>query len=101
MNSSENNPVILFDGVCNYCNSWVNFYIRHDKKNKLKFEKELTPITVYISAAGLGIIGYVMGELTLGRQPHPLHWVAGLVGFGLGYLIGKLMVRRDGDFLGF
>jgi len=37
MNSSENNPVILFDGVCNYCNSWVNFYIRHDKKNKLRF----------------------------------------------------------------
>jgi len=75
--------------------------MKKHKKPKLKLEKELTPITVYISAAGLGIIGYVMGELTLGRQPHPLHWVAGLVGFGLGYLIGKLMVRRDGDFLGF
>ena len=37
MNPSENNPVILFDGVCNYCNRWVNFYIRHDKKNKLRF----------------------------------------------------------------
>ena len=26
-------PVILFDGVCNFCNAMVNFIIRHDKKN--------------------------------------------------------------------
>ncbi len=32
-----NNPIILFDGVCNYCNRWVNFIIRHDKKKKLRF----------------------------------------------------------------
>ena len=30
-------PVILFDGVCNYCNSIVNFVIRHDKHNRLLF----------------------------------------------------------------
>ncbi|MES1216253.1 MAG: DCC1-like thiol-disulfide oxidoreductase family protein [Bacteroidota bacterium] len=30
-------PVILFDGVCNYCNSMVKFAIRNDKKSKLKF----------------------------------------------------------------
>jgi predicted DCC family thiol-disulfide oxidoreductase YuxK len=30
-------PVVLFDGVCNYCNSWINFAIRHDKKGLLKF----------------------------------------------------------------
>lgn len=33
-------PVVLFDGVCNFCNYWVNFAIKRDKKNKLKF----TPI---------------------------------------------------------
>lgn len=33
----ENSPIVLFDGVCNYCNSWVNYAIRHDKKAKLKF----------------------------------------------------------------
>ena len=39
MKSSQeiNPPVILFDGVCNYCNAWVNFFIRHDKKEKIKF----------------------------------------------------------------
>lgn len=31
------NPVVLFDGVCNYCNSMVNFAIRNDPKAVLKF----------------------------------------------------------------
>jgi predicted DCC family thiol-disulfide oxidoreductase YuxK len=29
--------IILFDGVCNFCNSSVNFIIRHDKKNHFRF----------------------------------------------------------------
>ncbi|MEO7924451.1 MAG: thiol-disulfide oxidoreductase DCC family protein [Chitinophagaceae bacterium] len=33
----EEVPVILFDGVCNFCNYWVNFAIRHDRKKKLRF----------------------------------------------------------------
>ncbi len=32
-----NNPVVLFDGVCNYCNAMVNFAIRNDKKAIIKF----------------------------------------------------------------
>jgi predicted DCC family thiol-disulfide oxidoreductase YuxK len=31
------NPVVLFDGVCNFCNRWVNFAIRHDRKGRLRF----------------------------------------------------------------
>ncbi|HET6227463.1 MAG TPA: DCC1-like thiol-disulfide oxidoreductase family protein [Bacteroidia bacterium] len=27
--------IILFDGVCNFCNPSINFIIRHDKKNDL------------------------------------------------------------------
>jgi predicted DCC family thiol-disulfide oxidoreductase YuxK len=30
-------PIILFDGVCNYCNSMVNFIIRQDKHKKFVF----------------------------------------------------------------
>ncbi len=33
----QTNPVVLFDGTCNYCNAMVNFAIRNDKKNILKF----------------------------------------------------------------
>ena len=29
--------IILFDGVCNFCNYWVNFIIDHDKQNNFKF----------------------------------------------------------------
>lgn len=29
--------IILFDGVCNLCNSSVNFIIDHDKKNMFRF----------------------------------------------------------------
>ncbi len=29
--------IVLFDGVCNYCNAMVNFAIRRDKKGILKF----------------------------------------------------------------
>src|SRR5687767_14297707 len=28
----EDNPIILFDGVCNFCNAMVNFIIRQDKE---------------------------------------------------------------------
>ena len=30
-------PVILFDGVCNFCNAMVNFIIRQDKNNVFLF----------------------------------------------------------------
>jgi predicted DCC family thiol-disulfide oxidoreductase YuxK len=30
-------PLILFDGVCNFCNSSVNFVIKRDKKALIQF----------------------------------------------------------------
>lgn len=30
-------PVILFDGVCNLCNGFVNFIIKTDKRAEIKF----------------------------------------------------------------
>lgn len=29
--------LILFDGVCNWCNVWVNFVIAHDRHGQFKF----------------------------------------------------------------
>lgn len=34
---TANNPIILFDGVCNFCNAIINFVIRQDKKAILRF----------------------------------------------------------------
>ena len=33
----NNHPIILFDGVCNYCNWMVQFAIKHDKDGLLRF----------------------------------------------------------------
>ena len=33
----NNRLIILFDGVCNFCNSSVNFVIKRDKKSVIKF----------------------------------------------------------------
>ncbi len=33
----DNSPVIFFDGVCNLCNSTVDFIIRHDTQHHFKF----------------------------------------------------------------
>ena len=33
----KESPVVLFDGICNYCNAMVNFAIQNDKKALLKF----------------------------------------------------------------
>jgi len=37
MIEDEKNGIVLFDGVCNFCNSSVNFIIQHDKKKRYKF----------------------------------------------------------------
>ncbi|MDQ6610408.1 MAG: thiol-disulfide oxidoreductase DCC family protein [Bacteroidota bacterium] len=34
---NSNHPIILFDGVCNFCNAGLNFIIRQDKKNIFRF----------------------------------------------------------------
>jgi predicted DCC family thiol-disulfide oxidoreductase YuxK len=33
----DSKAIVLFDGVCNFCNASVNFIIRHDKKDHFRF----------------------------------------------------------------
>ena len=37
-------PVILFDGVCNLCNAWVRFVVRHDPVGIFRFAAQQSPI---------------------------------------------------------
>ncbi|MER3464042.1 MAG: hypothetical protein C4329_06145 [Chitinophagaceae bacterium] len=30
-------PIILFDGICNFCNSAINFVLKQDKKDVFRF----------------------------------------------------------------
>lgn len=34
---NNNGPIVLFDGVCNFCNESVDFLIRNDRKGKFRF----------------------------------------------------------------
>ena len=40
--------IILFDGVCNLCNNFVSFLIKHDKNNVFKFAASQTEAGVNI-----------------------------------------------------
>ncbi len=48
-----NCPVLLFDGVCNFCNSVVNFIIRHDKTGNIRFASLQSPAGKGLLAEGL------------------------------------------------
>jgi len=37
-------PLILFDGVCNLCNAWVRFVIRHDPAGVFRFGAQQSAI---------------------------------------------------------
>ena len=37
IDSGQTHPVVLFDGVCNFCNRMVNLAIRNDPKGRLRF----------------------------------------------------------------
>jgi predicted DCC family thiol-disulfide oxidoreductase YuxK len=50
-------PLILFDGVCNLCNVWVRFVIRHDPGGVFRFAAQQSPtgqaiIMEHVSGAG-------------------------------------------------
>lgn len=35
--TEKKHALIIFDGICNLCNNWVNFIIRNDKKDYFRF----------------------------------------------------------------
>lgn len=35
--SASKHALLLFDGICNFCNNWVNFIIRRDEEKKIRF----------------------------------------------------------------
>jgi len=37
MNHLPTSPLVIFDGVCNFCNSSINFVMDHEPGNQVKF----------------------------------------------------------------
>jgi len=48
-------------------------------KSKAKTTQQGWPLVVYAGIIGLGLVGYLLGELALVAGPHPLHWLAALI----------------------
>ncbi|HEY4691622.1 MAG TPA: hypothetical protein VIK33_20100 [Anaerolineae bacterium] len=66
-------------------------------KSKAKTTQQGWPLVVYVGIFGLGILGYLLGELALVAGPHPLHWLAALIGVVIGGFAGWLWYWRRGD----
>ena len=69
------------------------------KPSAKKAEKqEDWPVIVYVWAVGVALVGYLfVGEMALASKPHPIHWLAGLVGGLIGIGVGWLWYRWRGD----
>ena len=78
MNSEKEYKIILFDGVCNLCNSSVNFVIRHDKKNLFKFAA-LQPGNNFIPVLVSGGVGTINDVVAVQVQRNSNPRIEGLV----------------------
>ncbi|MBC9910173.1 thiol-disulfide oxidoreductase DCC family protein [Chitinophaga varians] len=43
--------IILFDGVCNFCNASINFVIRHDRQGHFRFAPLQSDVAASLGAA--------------------------------------------------
>jgi len=67
---------------------------------KQKKARQDWPLVIYVWIMVLGVLGYlVVGEIILGARPHPLHWLAGLLGGVAGYFVGWVWYRWRGDII--
>ena len=50
MTTEKQHAIILFDGVCNFCNARINFIIRHDKHDHFRFAPQQSNVAKKILA---------------------------------------------------
>ncbi|SFL87554.1 Predicted thiol-disulfide oxidoreductase YuxK, DCC family [Paenibacillus sp. 1_12] len=50
--SLETHSIVLFDGVCRFCNGWVQFILRHDKHDKFRFAPLQSDYAIQLLASG-------------------------------------------------
>jgi hypothetical protein len=70
---------------------------RKKPSRRKKDQREEWPLTVYIGLAAGLLLGYTIGRIALNGYPHPYHWLSGLVGGVIGFLLGWVWYWRRGD----
>ena len=64
--------------------------------NETKKSKDW-PAVIYFWSFGLAILSYAIARMVLDGQPHPYHWISGLIGGVAGIPLGWLWYRWRGD----
>lgn len=63
-NIPPDKQIILFDGICNFCNDWVNFIIKKDQKDVFRFVSLQSELGVEIQTY-LGILDRNIDSIVL------------------------------------
>lgn len=84
---NEQLQLVVFDGVCNFCNSWVEFLIKRDPKKRFNFAplqsdlgKEIKA-KYYISEKDCDSILYIKGKKLFVKSTAALNILKDLGGF--------------------
>ncbi len=57
------------------------------------------PFVVLVALVGLGLLGYVLGQMFLPVEAYATHWLVALIGVVLGGVLGWLWYRWRGDII--
>ncbi len=68
-------------------------------KSKVRKLQANWPVVVYFAMAGFGFASYLVARIVLDGKPHPLHWISGIAGAAVGYVIGWIWYRWRGDII--
>ncbi len=68
-------------------------------KAKVRRPQASWPVVVYFAMAGFGFASYLVARIVLDGKPHPLHWISGIAGAGVGYVMGWIWYRWRGDII--
>lgn len=67
MSEKEQHALVLFDGVCNFCNNSINFIIRHDKRDYFRFAPLQSPTGEKLVAEN-GLAGHNLDSVILSEN---------------------------------
>ncbi len=94
---SSSEKIILFDGVCDLCNGFVQFIIKRDPKGQFKFGALQSPEArellkdVELDPADLDTVVYIRGDKVYVRSGASLRIISDLGGFWSLFAL-KLMI---------
>lgn len=100
----SNTQIIIFDGVCNFCNGAVNFIIKRDRDNVFKFAPMQSQAAIDLIAkyevkdVGFDTFLLIKGDKCYFRTNAALEITKELSGFWFLFRVFKLLPRAIRDY---